>query len=100
MILGIDVLCHSFAAVVSTPKSTTKSHPPATFHGHTDDHGQKAQSCLYTVQLCHAAERDKTPVAKVATYFNAMMETQAPLPSTTPDLLCPELPCPRQMLAT
>ena len=95
MILGVDVLCHSHAAAVSTPKSTTKSHPPATFHDQTDDHDPMAQSWLHSVQLYHAAERDKTPVAKVATYFDAMMQTQAPLLSTTPDLLCP-----RQMLAT
>ena len=30
------------AAAVSTLSSTTKSHPPATFHGHTDDYGHKA----------------------------------------------------------
>ena len=94
MIPGQDVLCHSHAAAVSTPKSTTKSHPRATFHGHTDDHGQKAPSWLYTVQLYRAAKHEQVPVAKVATYFDAMMQTQASLLSTTPEWLCPKLLCP------
>ena len=46
----LDDVSEARAATVSTLKSTTKSHPPATFHGHTDDHGQKAQSWLYSVQ--------------------------------------------------
>ena len=47
----LDEVSEARAAMVSTLKSTTRSHPPATFHGHTDDHGQKAQSWLYSVQL-------------------------------------------------
>ncbi len=34
---------------------STKSHPPATFHGHASDHGHAAQSWLYSVQLYYQA---------------------------------------------
>ena len=65
----LDDVSDARAAAVSTLKSTTKSHPPATFHGHIDDHGQKAQSWLYSVRLYYAAEHEQNPVAKVATYL-------------------------------
>ncbi len=66
---NLDEALANRTPAVSTVKSTTKSHPPATFHGHASDHGHAAQSWLYSVQLYYQAENEHNPVAKVATYL-------------------------------
>ena len=66
---SLDEALANRSPAVSNVKSTTKSHPPATFHGHANDHGHAAQSWLYSVQLYYQAENEHNPVAKVATYL-------------------------------
>jgi len=48
---NLDEALAKRASAVSTVKSTTKSHPPATFHGHVSDHGHAARLWLNSVQL-------------------------------------------------
>ena len=52
---------------VSSFKSSSRSSPPDSFHGHAKDHGQPAQSWLYSVELYFQAEYTPNPVAKAVT---------------------------------
>ena len=51
---------------VSSLRSSSRSDPPEPFHGLAKDHGQPAQSWLYSVNLYFQAEYTPNPVAKVA----------------------------------
>ena len=55
---------------VSSFKSSSRSSPPDSFHGHAKDHGQPAQSWLYSVELYFQAEYTPNPVAKAVTYLH------------------------------
>ena len=56
--------------MVSSFKSSSRSSPPDSFHGHAKDHGQPAQSWLYSVELYFQAEYTPNPVAKAVTYLH------------------------------
>ena len=56
--------------MVSSFKSSSRSSPPDSSHGHAKDHGQPAQSWLYSVELYFQAEYTPNPVAKAVTYLH------------------------------
>ena len=56
--------------VVSPFRSSSRSSPPEPFHGLAKDHGQPAQSWLYSVDLYFQAEYTPNPVAKAVTYLH------------------------------
>ena len=56
---------------VSSFKSSSRSSPPESFHGHAKDQWQPAQSWLYSVELYFQAEYTPNPVAKAVTYLHS-----------------------------